>query len=107
VETTANECNGADPRTISSAGREAAHQSGTAASEEVKNLILDGENLIDWVGDASSLEGRPHSKVAAAAIATIQRSIATVARTYCARARQPLRPATATCTTSRGKRSTG
>jgi ElaB/YqjD/DUF883 family membrane-anchored ribosome-binding protein len=77
VETTANEfVKRADPRTIKNAAREAAQQAGTAAGEEVQNLIADVEDLIDRVGDAADPEIRRLRSKVAAALAITKKSIA-------------------------------
>ena len=77
METTANEfVKRADPRTIKNAAREAAQQAGTAAGEEVQNLIADVEDLIDRVGDAADPEIRRLRSKVAAALAITKKSIA-------------------------------
>jgi ElaB/YqjD/DUF883 family membrane-anchored ribosome-binding protein len=76
VETTANEFNRADPRTIKGAAREAAQHAGAAASDEVHNLIADVEDLIDRVGDAADPELRRLRAKVADAVNTAKKSIA-------------------------------
>jgi hypothetical protein len=69
VDTTANQGDRADPRTIKRAAREAAHQAGAAASGEVQNLIADVEDLLNRVGDAADPEVRRlRSKVVSQAL---------------------------------------
>jgi ElaB/YqjD/DUF883 family membrane-anchored ribosome-binding protein len=75
VETTANEFNRADPRTIKGAAREAAQHVGAAASNEVQNLLADVEDLIGRVGDAADPEIRRLRSKVAAAVATAKKSI--------------------------------
>ena len=59
------------------AAHDKVHQVGSAASEEVKNLIADVEDLIDRVGEAADPEvKRLRAKVADAVVST-KRSIAT------------------------------
>jgi ElaB/YqjD/DUF883 family membrane-anchored ribosome-binding protein len=76
VKTTANQGERADPRTFKRAAREAAHQAGAAASEEVQNLIADVEDLLNRVGDAADPEVRRLRAKVAAAVATTRQSIA-------------------------------
>ena len=76
METTANESNRADPRTIRGAARAAAQQAGTAAGEEVQNLIADVQDLMDRVGDAADPELRRLRSKVAAAITTAKKTIA-------------------------------
>ena len=76
METTANESNRADPRTIRRAARAAAQHAGTAAGEELQNLIADVEDLIDRVGDAADPELRRLRSKVAAAVITTKKSIA-------------------------------
>lgn len=58
------------------AAREAAQRAGTAAGEEVQNLIADVEDLIDRVGDAVDPEVRRLRSKVAAAVITTKKSIA-------------------------------
>lgn len=76
METTANESNRADPRTIRSAARAAAQHAGTAAGEELQNLIADVEDLMDRVGDAADPELRRLRSKVAAAVTTAKKAIA-------------------------------
>jgi ElaB/YqjD/DUF883 family membrane-anchored ribosome-binding protein len=76
LETTANEFDRADPRTIRSAARDAAQNAGTAAGDEVHNLIADVEDLVNRVGDAADPEVRRLRAKVADAIATARKSIA-------------------------------
>ncbi len=76
METTADDFKRATPRSIKSAAREAAQQAGTAAGEEVQNLIADVEDLMDRVGDAADPEIRRLRAKVADAITTAKKSIA-------------------------------
>jgi ElaB/YqjD/DUF883 family membrane-anchored ribosome-binding protein len=76
METTADDFKRADPRTIKGAARAAAEHAGTAAGEEVQNLIADVEDLMDRVGDAADPEIRRLRSKVAAAITTAKKSIA-------------------------------
>jgi ElaB/YqjD/DUF883 family membrane-anchored ribosome-binding protein len=76
VDTTANQGDRADPRTIKRAAREAAHQAGAAASGEVQNLIADVEDLLNRVGDAADPEVRRLRSKVVAAVAATRQSIA-------------------------------
>jgi ElaB/YqjD/DUF883 family membrane-anchored ribosome-binding protein len=76
VDTTANPGERADPRTIKRAAREAAHQAGAAAGEEMQNLLADVDDLINRVGDAADPEVRRLRSKVAAAVAATRQSIA-------------------------------
>jgi ElaB/YqjD/DUF883 family membrane-anchored ribosome-binding protein len=75
VETTAGEFK-RDARGLGGAARDAAQKAGTAAGEEVQNLIADVEDLIDRVGDAADPELRRLRSKVAAAVASTKSSIA-------------------------------
>ncbi len=76
METTGNESNRADPRTIRGAAREAAQHAGSVAGEEVQNLIADVEDLMSRVSDAADPEVRRLRSKVAAAVTTAKKAIA-------------------------------
>lgn len=78
METTANTANEFNraAHTIRSAAREAAQHAGSAAGEEVQNLIADVEDLMARVSDAADPEVRRLRSKVAAAITTAKKAIA-------------------------------
>ena len=74
METTANEFSREGAR-VSAATREAAHEAGRTAREQMQILISDVEDLIDRVGDSSDPELRRLRSKVADAVETTKRSI--------------------------------
>lgn len=66
----------ADPRNIKGTAREAAHQIGAAASDEVQNLITDIEALVQSVGEAADPEVRRVRANVSAALGKTKKAIA-------------------------------
>jgi ElaB/YqjD/DUF883 family membrane-anchored ribosome-binding protein len=87
VETTAGDFK-RDARGLGGAARDAAQQAGSAASEEVQNLISDVEDLVDRVGDAADPELRRLRAKVAAAVASTKSSIANGAEVVQRQARE-------------------
>src|SRR5579862_8147605 len=67
---------GADPRNIKGAARQAAHEVGAAASDQVRNLIADIEALVERVGEAADPEVRRLRTNVSAALGKTKKAIA-------------------------------